>query len=142
VARDIRELRSRTKGGILSVLVTGAAGFIGAHVARRLVEAGRDVIGIDNFEPYYDVQLKHDRLAWVNEAESRGRFTFRNVDIADESAIDEALGSSQIEGIVHLAAQAGVRYSLLQPRKYIRANVAGHLNMLEVARARPGIHLV
>jgi UDP-glucuronate 4-epimerase len=126
----------------MTIVVTGAAGFIGAHVARRLLQDGRDVIGIDNFEPYYNVDLKHDRLAWVRDAAGSARFAFHQVDIADDEALDTALAGAEITGIVHLAAQAGVRYSLTHPRKYIRANVAGHLNMLEIARARPGVHMV
>jgi UDP-glucuronate 4-epimerase len=126
----------------MSLLVTGAAGFIGAHVSKRLISSGRDVIGFDNFEPYYDVQLKRDRLAWITEGSSEGRFTFCDTDIADEDAIDSALFGKHITGIIHLAAQAGVRYSLTHPRKYIRANVAGHLNMLELARARNVDHMV
>jgi len=126
----------------MAILVTGAAGFIGAHVARRLIDQGRDVIGIDNFDPYYDVRLKHDRLAWVRESDSAGRFCFHQVDIADEAMIDAALGGVTVEGIIHLAAQAGVRHSIDHPRAYVRANVLGHLNMLEFARARPGVHMV
>ncbi|WP_230772504.1 NAD-dependent epimerase/dehydratase family protein [Sphingomonas sp. Leaf4] len=126
----------------MSIVVTGAAGFIGSHVARRLIDSGRDVIGIDNFEPYYDVALKHARIASIKASEHGGRFTLRDVDIADDVALDAALETDAIDGIVHLAAQAGVRYSILEPRKYVRANLVGHLNMLEVARARPGAPFV
>lgn len=100
------------------------------------------MIGIDNFEPYYDVALKHARLASIKAAPHGERFTFREADIADEHAIDAALKAAELTGIVHLAAQAGVRYSITEPRKYVRANLVGHLNILEVARGRPGVPLV
>ncbi|MGJ3648302.1 SDR family NAD(P)-dependent oxidoreductase [Sphingomonas sp. GlSt437] len=126
----------------MTILVTGAAGFIGAHVARRLLDEGHDVIGIDSLDPYYDVSLKHDRLAWIGEHPEAARFAFRQADIADEVALDAALAGARLTAIVHLAAQAGVRYSLSNPRAYVRANLAGHLNMLEIARALPGVHMV
>ena len=111
----------------MAVLVTGAAGFIGYHTAEALLARGEEVVGIDDLNPYYDVKLKHARLARLN---GRKGFRFIEGDIAEEATFD---GLSP-ERIVHLAAQAGVRYSLQNPRAYIRANLMGHLNVLELAR--------
>jgi len=123
----------------LPILVTGAAGFIGSHVCRRLLDRGEEVIGIDNLNDYYDPALKDARLARLIE---RRGFSFRRLDIADEGAL-AALSGLGIRRIVHLAAQAGVRYSLDSPRTYIRSNVVGHLEVLEFCRALPGFeHLV
>ena len=126
----------------MAILVTGVAGFIGAHVVRRLLDDGQEVVGIDSLDPYYDVQLKHDRLAWIGAHPHAAHFRFSETTIADETALDAALSGVTLTGIVHLAAQAGVRYSISNPRAYVRANLAGHLNMLEVARALPGVHMV
>ncbi|WP_416898678.1 MAG: SDR family NAD(P)-dependent oxidoreductase [Minwuia sp.] len=121
----------------MSILVTGAAGFIGYHVARRLLDRGEQVIGIDSLNDYYSVQLKKDRLA---ELEGRNGFTFRQVDIADFEALKTVVAETgPVRGIVHLAAQAGVRYSLTNPHAYLHANLAGHLNMLEIARHADGL---
>jgi UDP-glucuronate 4-epimerase len=122
------------------VLVTGAAGFIGYHVARNLLANGRVVIGIDNLNDYYDPQLKHDRL--VELARMNGDFTFLKCDFADDKALDEALEPHQFGSIVHLGAQAGVRYSIENPRAYVQSNLVGHLNMLELARHRQIAHMV
>ena len=119
----------------MTILVTGAAGFIGHAVTRALMARGDTVFGIDNLNDYYDPQLKRDRLADLDRLAS-GSFSFAQLDFADNVALDEALGRRDIERIVHLGAQAGVRYSLENPRAYIRSNVAGHLNLLEVARHR------
>jgi UDP-glucuronate 4-epimerase len=126
----------------MKILVTGAAGFIGAHVSRHLRMRGDDVIGIDSLNSYYQVSLKHDRLKWVGETSAPGSFTFHHVDFSDEVALDEALAGAEIDGIVHLGAQAGVRYSIEKPREYARSNLLGHLNMLELARHRQTPHLV
>jgi UDP-glucuronate 4-epimerase len=126
----------------MTYLVTGAAGFIGAHVARALLARGDRVVGIDDLNPYYPVQLKRDRSAWVDGGEGGGNFAFRQADFADEAALDHALAGERIEAIVHLGAQAGVRYSLENPRAYVRSNVAGHLNILELARHGGVRHLV
>ena len=123
------------------ILVTGAAGFIGAAVARALLARGERVIGIDNLNDYYPVALKHARLAAI-EALAGGRFTFCQADFADHIALDAALEGVAIERIVHLGAQAGVRYSIENPRAYVHSNIAGHLNVLELARARRARHLV
>jgi len=120
----------------MQVLVTGVAGFIGSHVARRLLARGDTVVGIDNLNDYNPVQLKRDRLAAITADGGAERFTFHQLDFSDHEAIDAALGGTAIERIVHLGAQAGVRYSLSNPRAYVASNLAGHVNMLELARAR------
>jgi UDP-glucuronate 4-epimerase len=122
-----------------AILVTGAAGFIGYHVAAALLARGDAVFGIDNLNDYYDPALKRARLA---QFESQRRFRFAEVDIADGAALADALHGAQIEGIVHLAAQAGVRHSFTHPRAYIDSNVTGILHLLEFARARPPRHFV
>ena len=124
----------------MAILVTGAAGFIGYHVARRLLTAGESVIGIDELNAYYDPQLKRDRLAALREL--GGDFIFHQLDFADEESLESTLAGTDIDRIVHLGAQAGVRYSIDNPRAYVRANLAGHLNILELARARKVGHLV
>ncbi|MEA3043391.1 MAG: UDP-glucuronate 4-epimerase [Sphingomonadales bacterium] len=119
----------------MNILVTGAAGFIGYHVARFLLERGEHVIGIDNLNPYYDPRLKEDRLAELRKLKA-GTFRFEQVDFSDADALEKALAGAEFDRIVHLGAQAGVRYSLENPRAYITANVMGHLNLLEIARVR------
>jgi UDP-glucuronate 4-epimerase len=112
-------------------LVTGSAGFIGYHVARYLLDRGERVIGIDNLNPYYDVALKHERLA---QLQGRPGFEFHQTDVADPSAMTELVERHpEIETIIHLAAQAGVRYSLTQPLAYVEANVKGQVVLLEAA---------
>jgi UDP-glucuronate 4-epimerase len=124
----------------MSILVTGAAGFIGYHVSEALLARGEEVTGLDNLNDYYDVNLKRARLARLT---SRNRFRFHQLDIADRPALDAALLQSGVDRIVHLAAQAGVRYSLTNPQAYVQSNLVGHLNMLEVARALPDLkHMV
>jgi UDP-glucuronate 4-epimerase len=125
----------------MTVLVTGAAGFIGYHVSRRLLEQGERVIGIDNLNPYYDPKLKRDRLAELGRLNS-GEFAFLPIDFADHEALDRGLGDLDFDRIVHLGAQAGVRHSIDHPRDYLTANLAGHLNMLELARHRRSSHFV
>jgi UDP-glucuronate 4-epimerase len=116
----------------MTVLVTGAAGFIGFNTSLRLLERGEQVVGVDNLNPYYDVALKELRLSRL--AEHRG-FTSVRADISDRAAIDEvARAHPGLTGIVNLAAQAGVRHSLTAPHDYTKANVEGHLVMLELAR--------
>jgi UDP-glucuronate 4-epimerase len=124
----------------VSILVTGAAGFIGYHVAARLLREGTQVVGIDNLNPYYSVELKRRRLT---ELDAFGdAFRFLEVDFADADALAEALRGLQFKRIIHLGAQAGVRYSLQNPRSYARSNLLGHLNILELARDQAVDHLV
>ena len=121
----------------MAVLVTGVAGFIGHHVAAALAARGEEVVGIDNLDPYYSVQLKRDRLAVLGD-----RIRFIETDFADDAALASALHGVAIDRIVHLGAQPGVRYSIEQPFAYARANLLGHLSVLELARARQVRHLV
>lgn len=125
----------------MTILITGAAGFIGHHVADRLLARGETVLGIDNLNDYYPVSLKTDRVADLARRHGDA-FRFVQADLGDHAALDHALGDTEIRGIVHLGAQAGVRYSLENPRAYVQSNLVGHLNILEIARARPGVHLV
>ncbi len=120
----------------MTVLVTGAAGFIGFHVAAALLARGETVVGLDNLSPYYDVKLKHARL---DQLKRLPRFSFVQVDIENHDAVKAALAPfAPIQRIVHLAAQAGVRYSLEAPFTYAESNVVGHLSILELARSTPG----
>ncbi len=125
----------------MTVLVTGAAGFIGMHVSLRLLARGERVIGIDNLNDYYSVQLKQDRVAAVAAAGGE-RYQFIRCDFADHEALAAALAQMDFDRIVHLGAQAGVRYSIDNPRAYAQSNLVGHLNMLELARQRGATHLV
>jgi len=124
----------------MTVLVTGVAGFIGFHVAAALLDRGETVIGIDNLNDYYQVSLKRDRLTTLEAHD--GDFTFHQVDFGDHEALDRALEGESFSRIVHLGAQAGVRYSLENPRAYVHSNLAGHVNILELARHRHTQHLV
>jgi UDP-glucuronate 4-epimerase len=125
----------------MTTLITGAAGFIGFHVARRLLERGERVLGIDNVNDYYSPKLKRDRVA-KQQADFGEAFEFLEADFADHLGLDAALAGRDFDGIVHLGAQAGVRYSIEQPRAYVQANLVGHLNMLEIARHRRLRHFV
>ncbi|WPZ35229.1 NAD-dependent epimerase/dehydratase family protein [Thalassobaculum sp. OXR-137] len=118
----------------MTVLVTGAAGFIGMHTVRALLDRGERVIGIDNLNAYYDPALKHARLA---ELQGRNGFSFERIDFSDRAELAEFDDRHpEIDRIVHLGAQAGVRYSLQEPFDYASANLVGHLSMLEMARGR------
>ncbi len=124
----------------MAVLVTGCAGFIGMHVASALLARGERVIGIDNLNSYYDPRLKEARLKHLTAQGSD--FTFHRLDFADTEALEAAVAGEPLDRIVHLGAQAGVRYSLEAPATYIRSNLVGHANMLELARQRGVRHLV
>ncbi len=124
----------------MPVLITGVAGFIGYHIASALLRQGVDVAGIDNVNAYYDPRLKEDRLAALEG--QGGRFRFHRVDFADHVALEEALAGREFESIIHLGAQAGVRYSIENPRAYMTSNLAGHLNMLELARSQRARHFL
>ncbi len=121
------------------VLVTGAAGFIGFSFARRLLEAGRPVVGVDSINAYYDPALKEARLKVLREFED---FTFRRLDLADREATADLFRTGAFGPVVHLAAQVGVRYSLANPHAYLDANMAGFLNVLEGCRHRGTAHLL
>ena len=120
------------------ILVTGAAGFIGFHVAQRLLNAGQAVVGIDNLNDYYDVRLKESRLALLT---SHPLFQFHRLDIADRPAMEGLFGSVKPERVIHLAAQAGVRYSLQNPHAYVDSNLVGFVNILEGCRHNGVKHL-
>lgn len=118
-----------------NVLVTGAAGFIGSHVAKKLATYGHHVVGVDNFCPYYDLQLKKDRAAELKNH----KIEIHYLDVEQEKELKALVEKEKITHIVHLAAQAGVRYSLQEPRAYLRSNIDGFLSILEIARAFPSI---
>jgi UDP-glucuronate 4-epimerase len=117
-------------------LVTGAAGFIGAHVVKTLLAAGKSVVGLDVVNDYYDPQLKLDRLSWI------GDFPFEKVDIADEGALMRVFQQHQPSHVIHLAAQAGVRYSIENPHAYLHSNILGFQNILEACQRYKTEHLV
>ncbi|WP_234096318.1 NAD-dependent epimerase [Citrobacter portucalensis] len=122
----------------MKYLVTGAAGFIGFHVSKRLLEAGHQVVGIDNLNDYYDVSLKQARL----ELLAQPGFLFHKIDLADREGMTELFASEHFERVIHLAAQAGVRYSLENPHAYADSNITGFLNILEGCRHNKIQHLL
>ncbi len=124
----------------MTTLVTGAAGFIGYHTSRRLLDRDERVIGIDNLNDYYSVELKKSRL---QQLQGNRDFAFKQVDFSDFKALKQALEGEKVRKIVHLGAQAGVRYSLTNPFAYAQSNLIGHLNMIEFARHADGFeHIV
>jgi UDP-glucuronate 4-epimerase len=123
----------------MKILVTGAAGFIGFHTARRLLERGERVLGLDNLNDYYDVRLKEARLRLL---QAYPNFAFAKVDLADRSGIEDLFQREKPRRVIHLAAQAGVRYSLTHPHSYAAANLVGFLNILEACRHGAVDHLV
>ena len=120
------------------LLVTGAAGFIGFHFAKRLLQRGDQVVGLDNVNDYYSVTLKRDRLSQLSKFEN---FSLVQADLADQQAIDKVFEQHRFDRVVHLAAQAGVRYSLDHPRAYTHSNISGFLNILEGCRHAQVPHL-
>jgi UDP-glucuronate 4-epimerase len=125
----------------MAILVTGAAGFIGSATARVLLERGDQVVGIDNLNDYYDPSLKRARLERL-AARFDNSFRFEQVDFSDSRALSEFADRSDFDRIVHLGAQAGVRYSIENPAAYVQSNLVGHCNMLELARQRRSSHFV
>ena len=123
----------------MSILVTGAAGFIGFHYSKKLLAAGYRVVGLDNLNPYYDVQLKYDRLEILQEYD---QFEFAELDLADQDGMAELFDRHDFSRVVNLAAQAGVRYSLENPRSYVDSNLVGFLNILEGCRHHKIEHLI
>ena len=123
----------------MKILITGAAGFIGFYVARRLLAQGHSVVGIDNLNDYYAVALKEARL---KQLQGQPGFRFERLDLADSAAITALFARAGFTHVVHLGAQAGVRYSLQNPHAYINSNVTGFLNILEGARYSSLEHLV
>lgn len=127
----------------MSILITGAAGFIGAHLCSRLLSKYDDaIVGLDNMNDYYDVGIKENRLQMLRETDVEGRFEFVRGDIADEVVVNGLFEKYHFDVVVNLAAQAGVRYSIENPRAYIDSNLVGFFNILEACRRYPVKHLV
>lgn len=123
----------------MKILVTGAAGFIGFHLSKRLISLGHEVVGIDNLNDYYDVTLKEARLGQLKENDG---FSFSRIDLADRPAIEDLFAKNRFDRVINLAAQAGVRYSIENPHIYIQSNLVGFLNILEGVRNSKTAHLV
>lgn len=126
----------------MKVLVTGAAGFIGFHVSQALIARGDTVIGIDNLNDYYDVRLKEARLAAIQSHQNAADFHFIKADVADMQSLQNVFDTHKPERVVHLAAQAGVRYSIQNPNAYVQSNLVGFANILEACRHHHIEHLV
>ena len=125
-----------------SVLVTGAAGFIGAFLSKRLLADGLEVVGLDNVNSYYDPGIKEARLKLLQEANAEGRFTFVRGDLGDAAFVERLFAENGFDLVVNLAAQAGVRYSIENPKAYVDSNLVGFFNVLEACRHHPVKHLV
>ena len=123
----------------MKILVTGAAGFIGFHASKRLLDSGYDVIGLDNLNNYYDINLKNDRLKILQEYDG---FTFHKIDLKDQGEVESLFKKESPQRVIHLAAQAGVRYSIENPHVYIQSNIVGTFNILEGCRRNQVEHLV
>lgn len=126
----------------MNILITGVAGFIGFHLASRLLAAGHTVTGLDNLNDYYSVRLKKDRLALLRDGSGSARFTFAQIDLGDKTALDALFQKNSFSHVVNMAAQAGVRHSLENPLAYIHSNITGFANLLEACRWRKPEHLV
>lgn len=129
----------------MKILVTGAAGFIGYHVAKRLIARGDEVVGFDVVNAYYDPNLKERRIALLEEAargsNAQGALTFVRANLADKAAVDRTFAEHRFDRVIHLAAQAGVRHSLEQPHDYVESNITGFLNIIEACRYAMTPHL-
>jgi len=123
----------------VKILVTGAAGFIGAFTSKKLVEMGHEVIGVDNLNDYYDVALKHGRLGWL---EPLSGFQFQQLELADRDAVAALFNAHKFDRVIHLAAQAGVRYSITNPHAYVDSNLIGFVNVMEGCRHNDVEHFV
>ena len=138
----------------MKILVTGTAGFIGFHLAKALLERGDEVIGIDNINDYYDVELKYSRLAETGierkaitynhsvQSSKYPNYQFVKLDLSDRTNLEQLFTAQKFDKVINLAAQAGVRYSLENPQAYIDANITGFLNILECCRNNQIKHLV
>ncbi len=126
----------------MHILITGAAGFIGFHLARRLLRGGHAVTGFDNLNTYYDAELKEARLNVLRREDRDGRFTFVRGDLANAGELAAAFAARPVSHVVNLAAQAGVRYSLEHPEAYVQSNLVGFANLLECCRRQPVDHLI
>src|SRR5579863_739843 len=129
------------------ILVTGCAGFIGFHTSRRLIERGDEVVGLDSLNEYYDINLKRARLALLTGSppavsNAGGSFRFVQMDLLERWALNSLFTSEKFDKVIHLAAQAGVRYSLTHPHAYSDANLTGFLNILDASRHNSVKHLV
>lgn len=122
-----------------NALITGAAGFIGFHLAKKLLDGGYRIIGVDNINDYYDIQLKLDRLDILKQYEN---FSFYKIDLSDKNSLEAIFSDNRIDVVVNLAAQAGVRYSLKNPQAYVNSNLVGFANILECCRFKKVKHLV
>ena len=126
----------------MKILVTGAAGFIGSHLCGALLKQGHSVTGIDNLNAYYDPALKTARLKHIKDSNPNGRFVFHKTDICEKELLEQLFTESGFETVYHLAAQAGVRYSIDHPEAYIQSNITGFFNLLECCRRYPVRHLI
>ena len=123
----------------MKFLITGVSGFIGMHVCKRLLDSGYEVIGIDNINSYYDVSLKKDRLKQIHS--KNNQFKFYKIDILEYKKLEKVFEENNFDYVIHLAAQAGVRYSLENPKSYIDSNLNGFFNIIELSKIYSVKHL-